>query len=83
MYFFIRIFGSGVIDRFRLGFEICIFLNFVIVILSRQVKIKSRPRQRTGTMKIEIAGQLGAYIVRNFVNPRPSCCEYGSFETGQ
>ena len=55
---FIRIFGSGVIDRIRLGFKVCI-LNFVIVILSRQVKIKPRPRRRTGTMKIEIAGQVG------------------------
>ena len=35
---FIRIFGSGVIDRFRLGFENCIS-KFVFVILSSQVKI--------------------------------------------
>ena len=78
-----RIFGSGVIDRFRLGFEICIF-KFCNCnpIKTSQDKTKTKTANRYHEDRDR--GSSGSvYEIRNFVNPGPSGFGYGSSETGQ
>ena len=50
--------GSDVIDRIRIDL-VLLYFKFIIVIL--QVQDQDQDKWRTGTMKIEIAGQVGAF----------------------
>ena len=50
--------GSDVIDRIRIDL-VLLYFKFIIVIL--RVQDQDQDKWRTGTMKIEIAGQVGAF----------------------